>query len=420
MADDKKTIFIGLFGRKKGVKLANWLDDCCTTFCDDINTCLGISEEGSASLVLNQQGNYVSLAGGGSAITGLTAHAGGGQGSALVLTGDYNNITVVATAGDSVKLPTPILGSEVIVENNGANDLAVFPVTGGTINGAAANASLTIPAGGRKIFIGLSATAWTTSKTIAATDGTVALPGLTFNTDSDSGVYRIAANNLGVAVNGAKVLDIGTTGLGVTGTLTATTSVSAGTIFLGGLGAVGAPTYSFTSRATQGIYSISSTQLGIAIGGVLVGGANASGLFTNVISEQTTDNGVAVDLVLLRDGVVIPKPAPVAINSTAVATATQILSGVITSTSAAATAITTPTATAIAALIGAVQGTEFELVIDNSLGANTVTLTLDGSITAPAGAITGGNTLTVTTTHKVGIFRFYFTSGTTAVVYRIA
>ena len=52
--------------------------------------------------------------------------------------------------------------------------------------------------------------------------GTVALPGMAFSADPDTGIYRIGANNLGVGVNGAKVLDVGTGGLGVTGTLTAT------------------------------------------------------------------------------------------------------------------------------------------------------------------------------------------------------
>ena len=50
-------------------------------------------------------------------------------------------------------------------------------------------------------------------------NGTVALPALSFESDKDCGIYRIGANNIGVAVNGAKVLDIGTAGLGITGTM---------------------------------------------------------------------------------------------------------------------------------------------------------------------------------------------------------
>lgn len=60
-------------------------------------------------------------------------------------------------------------------------------------------------------------------------DGTVSLPGIAFTADPDTGIYRIGANNIGVAANGAKVLDIATTGLGVTGALSATTTITAGT-----------------------------------------------------------------------------------------------------------------------------------------------------------------------------------------------
>lgn len=141
---------------------------------------------------------------------------------------------------------------------------------------------------------------------------------------------------------------------------------------------------------------------------------------TDTISEKTAGAGVTVDGALIKDGNYIRKSAPTAMNITATASATQILTGYITSTSAAAVGITTPTATALAAVIGAVQGTSFDLTIDNSAGANTVTLILDGSIAVVTPAITGGATLTVSTANAIGIFRFVFTSGTTAKVFRIA
>lgn len=70
------------------------------------------------------------------------------------------------------------------------------------------------------------------------TNGTFAAPSLTFDSDTDTGIYRIGANNLGVTANGAKVLDVATTGLGVTGTLSASGDVTASTK----LGVGGAPT----------------------------------------------------------------------------------------------------------------------------------------------------------------------------------
>jgi len=122
----------------------------------------------------------------------------------------------------------------------------------------------------------------------------------------------------------------------------------------------------------------------------------------------------------IYNGIMIRRPSIVAIDATATATPAQILSGHITSTSAAAVSITTPTATAIGALIGAVRGTSFDFMIDNSAGANTVTLVLDGSITVNTPAITGGAALTVSTANSIGTFRLIFTSPTAAKIFRLA
>lgn len=59
-------------------------------------------------------------------------------------------------------------------------------------------------------------------------DGTVSLPGMAFASDTDSGLYRIGSNNIGVAVNGAKVLDVATTGLAITGTVSSTSGATFG------------------------------------------------------------------------------------------------------------------------------------------------------------------------------------------------
>ena len=59
----------------------------------------------------------------------------------------------------------------------------------------------------------------TPSGSVHAAAGSVGNPSLAFDADQDTGLFRIGANNLGVAAGGAKVLDVATTGLGVTGTL---------------------------------------------------------------------------------------------------------------------------------------------------------------------------------------------------------
>jgi microcystin-dependent protein len=57
---------------------------------------------------------------------------------------------------------------------------------------------------------------------LKASNGSVTNPSLTFGSDTNTGLYRIGADNLGVAANGAKVVDVATTGVTVTGDINAT------------------------------------------------------------------------------------------------------------------------------------------------------------------------------------------------------
>jgi hypothetical protein len=83
----------------------------------------------------------------------ITAHAGGGQGSAVALTTGFNRVTTVATAADSVKLPSAVAGREVVVTNAAAaNALNCFPDTGEIINALSANTALSIAANTTTVF----------------------------------------------------------------------------------------------------------------------------------------------------------------------------------------------------------------------------------------------------------------------------
>jgi hypothetical protein len=73
-------------------------------------------------------------------------------------------------------------------------------------------------------------------------------------------------------------------------------------------------------------------------------------------------------------GNLVANPTVAAINATATATAAEVATGYITSTSAAATTITLPTGTLLGAALGAAQGTVFDLYVDNTAGASTVTM----------------------------------------------
>ncbi len=91
---------------------------------------------------------------GGSLVSGITAHAGGGQASATALTGAVNVLGTVATAGDSVLLPQVPTDArdEIWVLNQGAASANVFPPSGGAINALSANAAYAVAAGAAAVF----------------------------------------------------------------------------------------------------------------------------------------------------------------------------------------------------------------------------------------------------------------------------
>jgi hypothetical protein len=112
--------------------------------------------------------------------------------------------------------------------------------------------------------------------------GSVGAPGYSFASDSNCGFYRIGADNIGASCAGAKVLDISATGLGVTGTLTSSstitataaaivagTTVTSGTQFLAASGTASAPGYAFTGDTNVGMYRISDNILGLTVGSTL-------------------------------------------------------------------------------------------------------------------------------------------------------
>lgn len=63
---------------------------------------------------------------------------------------------------------------------------------------------------------------------LKASAGTATNPSYTFGADQNTGFYRIGSDNIGIAANGAKVVDIATTGVTITGNLDATTIKQAG------------------------------------------------------------------------------------------------------------------------------------------------------------------------------------------------
>lgn len=108
-------------------------------------------------------------------LTGVTAFAGGGQGSAVALTALINRVSTVATAGDSVKLPASAPGLAITVINRGANPMQVFGAGTDTINGIATATGISQGVGTAATFVCSVAGNWEVPITSLQSSAPVAL-----------------------------------------------------------------------------------------------------------------------------------------------------------------------------------------------------------------------------------------------------
>jgi hypothetical protein len=88
--------------------------------------------------------------------------AGVTQGSGTVLTKQLNIVSLANAGANAVVLPTPLVGTSIKVVNTSANNLKVFPASGGTINGLGADAEFVMASNTRVEFSASSTTQWYT------------------------------------------------------------------------------------------------------------------------------------------------------------------------------------------------------------------------------------------------------------------
>jgi hypothetical protein len=142
---------------------------------------------------------------------------------------------------------------------------------------------------------------------------------------------------------------------------------------------------------------------------------------TTFSGPVTSTNGFIGNLF---GAVTVTHTTKAAINSTATATAAQVATGYITSTSAALTTITMPTGTLLGAQLGATQGTVFEMSVDNTAGASVVTIAVavDGILSGAAVTTAGSFGDLSVAAGATGLARYtiMFSSPTTYVFTRSA
>lgn len=157
----------------------------------------------------------------------------GGQADATLLTRQYNEVTSSTGAGEGVKLLPAVAGYVQIVKNSSTDSIKVYPSNGDNINSLAVDTAIDLPVGAQKRFTAVDATKWeASSEVISSGDGSVSNPSITFDSNPDTGFYKVSDTQTGHAVGGAlsTILDdegvsadtvrlrvaVGTPGTGVT------------------------------------------------------------------------------------------------------------------------------------------------------------------------------------------------------------
>jgi hypothetical protein len=92
---------------------------------------------------------------------GITAGTTQTQGGGQALTAEVNEVSTVANDDDTVVLPTAVAGLKIVIINNGANRLKIFPAASDNL-GAGSNTALAggVATGSNITFMAYDATNW--------------------------------------------------------------------------------------------------------------------------------------------------------------------------------------------------------------------------------------------------------------------
>ena len=295
-----------------------------------------------------------------------------GQGA---LTSDYNVITTAAANPSGITLPTATIGRKIVIVNKGANALAIYPASGGTIDALSANASITLTSGGVMEFNASSTTQWYstynmyTSATVSsgvtsvsagatgltpssATTGAVTLGGTLNVVNGGTGVTTSTGSGSVVLSTSPTLVTpvLGTPASGVVTNLTGTASININ----GTVGATTATTGAFTTLAASSTVSGTGFSTYLASPPAIGGTAAAAGAFTT-LSASSTVSGTGFSTYLA---------SPPAIGGTAAA------AGAFTTLSASSTVSGTGFSTYLASP-PAIGGTAAAAITGTTITANT-------------------------------------------------
>jgi len=236
--------------------------------------------------------------------TGITAFATGGQASAVALTTDFNNVTVCATAHDSVKLPTAVAGLSVTVKNSGATLLDIFPADADSIDALAINLAVSLNSGSTITFNAISGVVWESSMDDAITinSPTTATGQLVVKAAASAGNTVTTITNASQAA--ARTYTVPDAGAAANFVLSEGAATINGIKTFGSgivlpVGAVGTPSVQIGAVDT-GLYLVSAVQTGFAQDGVLVSVYDSEGIKPDSCQFRTAPGTLASAGVTVR------------------------------------------------------------------------------------------------------------------------
>jgi hypothetical protein len=118
--------------------------------------------------------------------------------------------------------------------------------------------------------IAVNTTGITTSLSLYAINGTVGVPAYSFAADPTTGLYEIGVGNLGIAINGANVIDINSTRLLNSG------------LYYSAAGTNSSPAYSFAADTNTGLYNSAADTLVVTTGGADRLSINTTGIIAAI------------------------------------------------------------------------------------------------------------------------------------------
>lgn len=135
---------------------------------------------------------------------------------------------------------------------------------------------------------------------IQLSNGTLASPSYTFFNDTNTGFYSYSADVLGVSIGGADTMRIGS-------------SVQALVPFIGYNGSNSAPSFAFTSDATSGFFLSTTASIGITLGGTTYGYFKTGSFLATITGVSGTVTGTVF---WKRNGSLVTLSCPAGVTGT--------------------------------------------------------------------------------------------------------